>query len=162
MGTLILFKSKTGATQKYAQWLDEELENSQKMRLEELTPEAIHEQESLIFCLPTYGGMIDGKDILTEYWQQLKTKKIYLLVVGMVPEESEWSKKSYRQIPQHIRDEIKGYAKLPGVSTKQKDENYSWLEKLMLKLFLKVKPSEIHQQSEVKREDLDRFLKLLD
>ena len=64
MKTLIVFKSKSGTTEQYARWLTDEISNSDMIHIDNFQTSIVNEYDRIVFALPTYGGIIDGKDIL--------------------------------------------------------------------------------------------------
>lgn len=161
MHTLILYKSQKGATKQYSEWLAEELGDTEAVNVEEGQDIAqsvdLSKFERIVIGTPTYGGQIIAKDFLIEIWPQIKSKKVYLMVVGMIPQNEKWSEKSYHTIPQEIRDSLAGYAKLPG----QVEKKISRIEGITMRLFLGADPEKIKQQDHVHKEDLAPILEMM-
>ncbi len=160
MQTLILYQSKNGTTEKYANWLKEDLENCEVSNIETFNFENISQYERIIVASPTYGGQIIIKDTLVKHWDILKSKKVYLLVVGMVPQHTAWSEKAFNLIPKNIRQELAGYIKIPGEKP-NKNKKPGWLEKTAMKLFLRVDPEVIQKQPPVRKENLGPVIEVL-
>lgn len=146
MKKLILVKTKFGSTLKYAEWLNEDIQDSTLIKLEDFDPGEIENYDLIIVCSKTYMGSIKAAKFMQENWGSLSTKKVYLLVVGIIPAESNESKESYNQIPEEIRNSLIGYKKLPGAI---KREDLNFFEKIIMYL-RKGKDSD-----KVKRENLD-------
>lgn len=162
MRTLILYTTKTGATKQYALWMNEEIENSTLATIDKFNSDEFNKYERVVFALPTYRGKIDKTSFLENSWTEIKDKDIYLVVIGMVPQESPWSKKSYEAIDKSVRNGLKGYVKLPGITPEnERGKEKSWFEKLMMKVFLRTDPDNMKQQSKVYRKDLEPTLKML-
>lgn len=161
MKTLILFRTKTGASKQYAQWLSEEIPDSTVEELNHVSIDRIAAYEQIVFVLPTYGGLIDGKDFLVSGWPKLDGKKVFLIAVGMVQQNESWSIKSYNILPEVVRNGLAGYVKLPGITMGSAKKESNWFEKLMLKVFMKTDISRISKQSSVNRDDLKRAVAMV-
>ena len=161
MKTIILYRTKTGAAKQYAQWFSEELTESTVEQLDHVSIDKVAGFDTVIFVLPTYGGLIDGKDFLVSGWPKLDNKKIYLIAVGMVPQNESWSVKSYNLLPENVRNGLAGYVKLPGITLGSEKVGSSWIEKLAMKIFLKTDLDKIRKQKNVNREDLQRALDII-
>lgn len=81
---LVVYKSKTGYTKKYAQWLSQELscdikENS-KLTLKDLTP-----YDTIIYGGGLYAVGINGLSLIKKNFDSLKDKKLIVFAVGATP-----------------------------------------------------------------------------
>ena len=81
---LVVYKSKTGYTKKYAQWLSQELscdikENS-KLTLKDLTP-----YDTIIYGGGLYAVGINGLTLIKKNFESLKDKKLIVFAVGATP-----------------------------------------------------------------------------
>lgn len=112
MKTAIVYRSFLGTARRYAEWLHEEVE-SDIFRLGEASAERLAGYDLVILCSGTYAGWISIRGRLKKWWNTMRSKKVILLVTGMVPAEHPDSTKSYEKVPEHIRKEIE-YFKLPG------------------------------------------------
>jgi len=111
MRTVIIYSSVLGTTKKYAMWLREAMEadvsKANARRISAL------DYDLIIICSPTYMGQIRLLGYLKKRWGVLQGKRVILIAVGMAPQESPDSRKSYESIPEEIRNRIR-YFKLPG------------------------------------------------
>jgi menaquinone-dependent protoporphyrinogen IX oxidase len=160
MKTLILYTSKTGSTKQYVDWLSEDISGCVINEIQEISETNFELYDRIIFALPTRGGQIDSKELIEQFWDNIVEKDVYLIAVGMVPEDQPWSRTSYNAIAEKVRDGIKGYVKLPGISPNAGKE-MSWLEKFFLKVFLKADPDSFRKQNKVQRKDLYPALKMI-
>lgn len=158
MKTLILYASKTGSTKQYAQWLSEEFENSELYNIEDKTEIDFANFDLAIFASPTYSGEVYRKDLILENWNNLKNAKICLLLVGAIPQDEEWSKRTFNTLPQYVRDNLALYMKIPGISMGSEKHKMSKTEKFMLKHILRVDPSKVSTKEEVYKDDLLPFI----
>ena len=156
MKTLILYKSKTGSTKKYAEWLQDEfpkfdLSSSSRFKMNKLAKY----QRVLLFSW-TEGGYIKIRPFLEKNWDKLKRKSVYLIAVGVFPENSWMSKMAFNQIPENIRKKFDFYCKLPGITPGiSSEKSLNFAESFGLKLF----GGRI--QDEPRIEDLDQVISQL-
>lgn len=132
MKTIILFNTRTGTTQQYANWLKEEFPEFDIKNVKETTPNGLKEYDRYIICSQTEGANIMVREYMIENWNILNGKPIYLLVTGLFPEKHFESKVAYKQIPEEIREKISGYTKVPG---QLDNESLKKSEKFVLHLF---------------------------
>jgi flavodoxin len=155
---LILFESKSGATEQYAKWLHEEFPESKLERTSEFPPQELADYKLIIYATPTYGGQLATKEYLETNWEYMKDSKVFLLVVGMVPQEESWSIRSYNTIKKEIRDDLAGYKKIRGVT----ENEAKGCSAILSKLILRVDPEKIKLQSHVQRQDLQPVVDWID
>lgn len=153
MSTLILYTSKTGATEKYVSWLQEGLKNCTIQNIEQDSNLDFGPYQRIIFALPTYGGVINKKELLENNWDQIKSKDVYLVVVGGVPQEASWSQRSYKSIKQEVREGLQGYVKIIGLAH-DADKKMGRFEKFVARLFLGIDPDNIEKRKQVLETDL--------
>jgi len=160
MKTLILYTTITGATEKYVNWLKNGIEKCAIQNIENQPEIDFENFERVIFALPTYSGQINKKEILENKWEQIKSKLVYLVVIGGVPQESSWSQKSYNSIKKEVRDGLKGYVKIIGLA-QDVDKKMNKVEHFLAKLFLGIDPDKIDKRKEVFEEDLKAVWEML-
>ncbi|MBU0612602.1 flavodoxin domain-containing protein [Patescibacteria group bacterium] len=130
MNTIILYKSKWGATKQYAEWIHEAYPESDIEDLNKFDVENFSNYDIVVIGSRTYMGRILVGKFLTGNWNKLKDKKVYLFSVGMMLPDSEESKMSFKLIPEDIRSSLVGYSKLPG---KIEAEKLNFLVKKFMK-----------------------------
>ena len=106
MKTLVIYNTRTGATEQYAKWVAEMVGVPAK-KFEEATEQELEECQKLYILSGTYGGQMPLADFLNERWQVLAGKNITAIAVGMVAKNHWWTKLSYKRVPKKIRDGIK-------------------------------------------------------
>jgi menaquinone-dependent protoporphyrinogen IX oxidase len=153
MKTLILYTSKTGATEKYVNWIQKRIENCTIQNIELIPDIDFNPYQTVIFALPTYAGQINKKEVLENNWNEIQTKNVYLIVVGGVPQEATWSQKSFNMIRKEVRENLKGYVKIIGLSDNP-DKKLGKVERFFTKLFLGTDPDKIDNRREVYEDDL--------
>ena len=86
MKTIVLFKSKYGATEKYANWIAEELKcevrDIKNVKIDELL-----EYDTIIHGGGLYAEVIAGVNLLTKNIDKLKGKKLIVFTTGITPLE---------------------------------------------------------------------------
>ena len=82
MNILVTYKSKTGFTKKYAEWISKELSADTK-DIKELTKGDIYQYDLIIHGGWIMGGMINGLDIINK----LNPKKLIIFGVGYTKKE---------------------------------------------------------------------------
>ena len=133
MRTLILYKTKYGSTKQYSEWLHEEIPNSEIFSADVFNPKRLNEFDTVLLGSCIYMGDIKGKRFLTNNWDVLKEKNIYLFFVGIMFDEG-WEN-NLNILPEHIRKNVK-YCKIPG------GINYSKLNTVERLLFKMTKSEE--------------------
>jgi menaquinone-dependent protoporphyrinogen IX oxidase len=115
MKTAIIYKSFLGTTQKYAQWLREEL-GADIFEFGKIKKEKLEAYEIVVVSSGTYASWMPLVGYVKKIWKYIKDKKVVIIAVGIAPPKAGWSIKSYKKIPKNIREKVK-YFKLPGKST---------------------------------------------
>lgn len=130
MKTLILFASRWGSTEQYADWIAEAAGNCEVKALADFDYTDVNNCDKIVVGSRTYMGQISATKFLTTNWGVLSQKPVFLFTVGMIPMDKPDSQKAFLQIPEKIRKELKGHVKLPG---KIDLDKISWLDKLIVK-----------------------------
>lgn len=113
MKTLILYKSKHGSTKEYAEYLNQNIKNSDLVNIESFSKDSLSEYDSIILGSATYMGQIQILKELIDMWESIKDKKVSLFAVGLIDPDAQGSQITYNNIPENIRGQIK-YIKVPG------------------------------------------------
>ena len=113
MKTLIAYKTRNGASKKYADWLAERYETEAK-DFDVIEEKDIKIAKKVFVISGTYGGIMPLTDFVRSRWDILKNKDVHIIAVGMAPEKSWWSKLSFFMLPSSIKKTTK-YSKLPGL-----------------------------------------------
>jgi hypothetical protein len=78
-----------------------------------MNAQSLSKYDVVILCAGTYAGGISLNGYLKKHWDILKDKQVVYIAIGIAPADVEWSIRSYKKIPEQIRESIK-YFKLPG------------------------------------------------
>ena len=84
MSTVVVYRSKYGATKKYAEWIAEEL-NCKTIENKNLKVEDLMEYDTIIYGGGLYAEVIDGVTLITRNLDKLKGKKIVVFSTGITP-----------------------------------------------------------------------------
>lgn len=121
MKKAIVYKSRLGSTEKYAQWLKEEI-GADLFKHSQLKGKKLNDYDLVVVMSGTYAGMMPLIGYLKKNWQYLENKKVIVVAVGAAPEDDEVSKKSYLKIPEYIREKIKYFKKIRGRMVGEKED----------------------------------------
>jgi len=111
---LILYRSKYGSTQEYVKVLSEKIEGDYDVSDAQHFSGRLKDYDVIILASSTYMGKILILDFIRENEKILKSRKTYLFIIGLVPEDNDASKQSFDMIPESVRRNLIGYRKLPG------------------------------------------------
>ncbi len=86
--TIVLYRSKSGFTQKYAQWIaaatGAELADARPMK-----PNDLMKYDTIVFGSALYASGINGLGLITKNFEQLKDKKLIVFTLGATPVRPE-------------------------------------------------------------------------
>lgn len=80
--TIVLYKSKYGSTQKYAEWLAEDL-GCEAVPLREIRRVKLGDCDTVIFGGGIYAGRISGLSVIPKNWRALRDKNLFVFTVGL-------------------------------------------------------------------------------
>lgn len=86
--TIVIYKSKSGFTKKYAEWIAEEL-SADLFAAEKVTPEMLGAYDTVIFGGGLHIVGINGLKLITQHLDLLKGKKVVVFAVGATPPREE-------------------------------------------------------------------------
>lgn len=84
MKRLIVYKSKTGFTEKYAHWIAEEL-HCDAVRLEKIRPSQMSRYDVVIFGGGIHAGTINGIGFIKNNLSAMANKKVIVFATGATP-----------------------------------------------------------------------------
>ena len=79
---LVVYKSRYGATERYAKWIAEAL-GCEALPLKQVTTAVLLKYRMLIFGGGLYMGRINGVAALTRRFQELKDKTLFVFTAGL-------------------------------------------------------------------------------
>lgn len=86
MSIIVIYKSKYGATKKYAGWIAEEL-NCEAVDAKSVTVDDILKYDTIIYGGGLYAETINGVILLTKNMEKLQNKKLIVYTTGITPLE---------------------------------------------------------------------------
>ena len=84
MRTVVIYKSKTGFTKKYAEWISEEL-SADIFHASKVTANMLTAYEIVIYGGGLYAVGISGVKLITKNLDKLKDKKVVVFATGATP-----------------------------------------------------------------------------
>lgn len=84
MNTIVIYKTKYGATKKYAEWIAEEL-TCEAVDAKKITVDDIMKYDTIIYGGGLYAEIINGVHVLTKNMDKLKDKRIAVYTTGITP-----------------------------------------------------------------------------
>ena len=88
MKTIVIYKSKTGFTKKYANWISEEL-SADICEFSNTDIDKLTDYETIIYGGGLYVGGINGVKLITQNIDKLKDKKVVVFATGASPAREE-------------------------------------------------------------------------
>ena len=88
MKTLVTYKSKTGFTKNYAQWLAQEL-SADLIEIPKVSPDMLMAYDTIILGGGLYAGGINGVKLIKSNLDKLKDKKLIVFATGASPVRDE-------------------------------------------------------------------------
>lgn len=99
---IIIYKSKYGATKKYANWLAE-MTGYDCIETQKATLDAVSQYKTIVLCGGIYASGIAGLSFLKKHFRDLKGRKIAVFCVGASP----YDEQAFNEIKNHnLRDEL--------------------------------------------------------
>lgn len=98
---LIIYKSKTVYTEKYAKWIDSETD-AEIFRLKDVDIDIVRDYDVVVYCGGLYAGGILGFSFIKKNFKKLENKKIIVVAVGATikKEEAEKEVKNKNLLPE--------------------------------------------------------------
>ncbi|MGM9551365.1 MAG: flavodoxin domain-containing protein [Clostridia bacterium] len=84
MSTIVIYKSKYGATKIYAKWISQEL-NCKAVDAKSVKIDDLKDYDTIIFGGGLYAEMIAGISLITKNIDKLKGKKLIVYTTGLTP-----------------------------------------------------------------------------
>ncbi len=155
MKTLIIYASKTGATEECAKKINRQLKDSKMVNILKQN-EDINKYDLIVIGTPIRMGMIDKKikKFLNSNIENLKSKKVaYFICCGFA---ENWQNYYEQNIPKDLLDSAIICENFGGVMDIQKQKGFD-------KFITKIVSKNIDKNKEIKilYENIDRFIKVL-
>ena len=88
MKTIVIYKSKTGFTKKYAKWIAEDL-TADIFEVSKVTINKLIEYDTIIYGGSLYAVGINGVKLITQNINKLKDKKVVVFATGASPSRDD-------------------------------------------------------------------------
>ena len=88
MGAIVIYKSKTGFTKQYAEWIAEEL-SADLIEGSDVSSGLMSKYETIIYGGGLYAVGINGVKMITKNLEHLKGKKVVVFATGVSPTREE-------------------------------------------------------------------------
>lgn len=103
---VIIYRSKSGHTKNYADWLAKEL-NCDLFKGNEVSTKDLIKYDTIIYGGGLYAGGINGAKQIIKHYDQLKDKKLIIFAVGATPNREETTAELRKMnIPAELQDKI--------------------------------------------------------
>ena len=86
--TIVIYKSKYGATKQYASWLSEEL-HCQMISADEIKGKELENYSTIVFGGGIHAGGITGLSLIKKNYKRIQDKNIIIFAVGINTEEEK-------------------------------------------------------------------------
>ena len=84
MNTIVIYKTKYGATKTYADWIADEL-SCKSVNAKSITVNDLLEYDTIIYGGGLYAEVINGVSLITKNLEKLKDKKLIVFTTGITP-----------------------------------------------------------------------------
>lgn len=109
MKTLIIYYSKTGFTQQYAQWLAQDL-GAECVPYEKRKELKLDSYDAVVFGGRLQAGIIGGAKWFFQQAEGLKGKRLALFFTGAMPPDPEGIRRAVEQnVPQALRERVPAF-----------------------------------------------------
>ena len=152
----MVYKSRYGATERYAKWIAEAL-GCEALPLKQVTTAVLLKYRMLIFGGGLYMGRINGVAALTRRFQELKDKTLFVFTAGLTePEDDGYYTFLYtRNFTEKMRKQIHFFA-FPGAVDGQKlGRFHRWMMGMVMKERARKDPENAQAYLEMKMDFTD-------
>lgn len=136
MKKIVIYKSKYGATKKYAEWISNEL-NCEIKEAKTVSLEELLQYDTIIYGGGLYAEVINGVILITKNIDKLKNKKLIVYTTGITPLEC----RDYYDklvIEKNFKSEMLEYIKVYNFMGKMVLDELSVVHKTALKTLKKI------------------------
>ena len=82
--TIVIYKTKYGSTQSYAQWIAEDL-GCEAVNAKDIKIDDLLQYDTIIYGGGLYAEIINGVSLITKNMEKLKDKKVIIYTTGITP-----------------------------------------------------------------------------
>ena len=88
MKKVVIYKSRTGFTKKYAEWIAEDI-NADIFRVQDVKKSILMDYDTIVYCGGLYAGGILGFSFIKKNFDKLSNKKIIVVAIGATTKGTE-------------------------------------------------------------------------
>ena len=137
MKKIVIYKSRTGFTKKYAEWIAEDIK-ADIFRVQDIKKDTLMDYDIIIYCGGLYAGGILGFSFIKKNFNDLTNKKIIVVAVGATTTGKEAEKEvKNKNFPPVMNNKISFFLLRGGLDYKKmkiSDKFLMWLLVKSLKL----------------------------
>lgn len=140
---IVLYKSKYGKTQKYANWISEEV-GADIYNIDSIKIKDLEKYDIIVYCGGLYVGGVLGLSFLKKNYCKLDSKKIIIVAVGATLKKDEAKEEvKAKNIPVEMQKGIEFFLLRGGISYKKMKLIDRFLMYVMVKSLKRKKPEEL-------------------
>lgn len=146
----VIYKSKYGFTQKYAQWMAKEL-NADLLEADRTKQGQLQAYDVIVYGGGIYAGGVNGISFITKHFKTIRDKELFLFTVGASDATSSKNTDTirnmlYRVLTPEMQEKIKVYHLRGGLDYPRMNLLHRVLMWLMVRMVRKKPESELGQE----------------
>jgi menaquinone-dependent protoporphyrinogen IX oxidase len=146
MKSIVIYKSKTGFSKKYADWIAEELK-ADIFKTNEVNLEMVMKYDNIIYLGGLYVGGILGFSFIKNNFNKLKDKNIIAIAVGATTKKDEAIEEvKNRNLNEEMRDKVDFFLLRGGLDYKKMNLLDRFLMFLLVKSIKSKKQEELNDE----------------
>lgn len=153
MNTAVIYKSHYGSTETYAKWLAEDL-NADLLQADRVKPADLQRYQTIIYGGGLYAGSVNGIKLLTDNFECLKDKALYLFTVGAADVSDPENTKAIhgalaKKLPPALLERLHIYHLRGGMRYSQMSFIHRMMMKMMVKMLRKKPERELRAEDKL-------------
>lgn len=150
--TVVIFESKYGFTERYAQWISEALA-CPVFRRKDCSANDLSNYETVIYGGGLYAGGVSGIKLLTQNWQLLSSKNVILFTCGLAdpadPENTLHIQEALaKTFTSEMLEKIRLFHLRGGIDYSRLSFVHSSMMAMMRRMLLKKEPGSLRQEDQ--------------
>lgn len=136
--TLVVYASKYGYTEKYAEWIAEEL-NADVLRTNQVKNQDLKKYSTIVFGGGLYAGSVNGIDVIVKNIESIRDKKVIIFTCGVAKPDNPENVHAIKAGIEKKLEKIKFYDfKIYNLQGGMDFEKLNFIDKTMIKVFIKM------------------------
>lgn len=154
---LVVYKSRYGATERYAKWIAESL-GCEAMPMQQVKTATLLQYRMLIFGGGLYMGRINGVTALTRRFQELKDKTLFVFTSGLTEpgDDGYYTFLFTRNFTEKMRRQIHFFSFPGAVDAEKLSRFHRWIMKVTMQERAKTDPAHAQAYRSMKMDFVDR------